>query len=209
VTAHKSEEEPEVEPLVLVEATVPVVEELAAELVELEAAELVELEAAELVVALGVLAELVEPEGEADSAVVEVLEALALVAGASEEEAAASDEAAASEDPASVGASEEVEDPASVGAWVLWWWDLQLALVLTKESGATLAKALLTVTCSPSADVKRNDKGISNPLIEREAECQYPQAELWVISDQFEDPASCISTFTVDSSSSLGSTASQ
>lgn len=180
MTAHKSEEEPEdEEPLVLV-----LVE--AAELVELEeAAELVVADL-EPVVAVEELAELVEPEVAAGLAVVEVLEPLALVAGSAEDVAAA-----------------------SVGAWVLWWWDLQLDLVLTRESGATLAKALLTVTCSPSADVKRNDKGISNPLIEREAECQYPQAALWDISDQFEDPASCISTFTVDSSSSLGSTASQ
>lgn len=175
MTAHKSEEEPEEEPLVLVEAAVPVVEELA-ELVEPEA---------ELVVALEEPAELVELAVEADLAVVEVL-----AAGSSEDVEAA-------------------EDPASVGAWVLWWWDLQAALVLTIESGATLAKASLTVTCSPSADVKRNDNGISNPLTERAAACQYPQAALWVMSDQFEEPASCISTFTVDSSSSLGSTASQ
>jgi predicted transcriptional regulator len=179
VTAHKSEEEPEDEEPLVLVEAAELVE-----LVELEAAELVVADL-EPVVAVEELAELVEPEVAAGLAVVEVLEPLALVA--------------ASEDVAA----------ASVGAWVLWWWDLQLDLVLTRESGATLAKALLTVTCSPSADVKRNDKGISNPLIEREAECQYPQAALWDISDQFEDPASCISTFTVDSSSSLGSTASQ
>jgi hypothetical protein len=52
----------------------------------------------------------------------------------------------------------------------LWWWDLKAALVLTREPGVTLAKASLTVTCSPSEDVKRNDKGVSNPLKERDAE---------------------------------------
>jgi hypothetical protein len=172
VTAHKSVE-PEVDPLVLVEAAA-LVEELA-ELVEAEAVEELE-EAAELVVA--------------DSALVEELAA----------------------------AEVEVEtrplvDAAGswVGAWVweLWWWDLQAALVLTREPGVTLAKASLTVTCSPSEDVKRNDKGVVNPLAEREAECQYPQAALWVISVQAEEPASCISTATVSSSSSLGSTANQ
>jgi hypothetical protein len=146
-----------------------------------------------------VLAELVEPEVAALEEVAELVEAslVALV----EELASAEVE---------VEARPLVDAAGSwVGAWVwaLWWWDLQAALVLTREPGVTLTKASLTVTCSPSEDVKRNDKGVVNPLAERAAECQYPQAALWDISVQSEEPASCISTATVSSSSSLGSTA--
>jgi hypothetical protein len=70
-------------------------------------------------------------------------------------------------------------------------------------------KTLSKITCSPLAEVKRNDRGKAKPSPLVEKVCQYPQSELGVIKTQSLEEDSSISTVLVMPPSLTGATAIQ
>jgi len=69
--------------------------------------------------------------------------------------------------------------------------------VFKTAPGVMASMALPMLTTSPPLEVKRNDKGKENPLLEEEASCQYPHASLGAISIHLEEEACWISIFMV------------